>query len=87
MDVKKDQVIDFLTKVNDETSIDPQIQLLSSIIDRELRWNQDRINTFLNGLIVEIREDNFANSIPKIEFLVGALDNENSEALSKIKGE
>jgi len=87
IDVKKEQVIDFLSKINDETSIDPQIQLLSSIIDRELRCNHDRISSFLVGLIAQIKESDFENSIPKIEFLIGALDSENSEALAKIKGE
>ena len=87
IEVKKDQVIDFLTKVNDENSIDPQIQLLSSIIDRELRCNHDQISPFLNGLIVQIQQNDFGNCIPKIEFLIEALDYENSEALAKIKGE
>ena len=84
---KKEQVVDFLTKINDESSIDPQFQLLSSIIDRELRCNHERINPFMVGLIDLIMANDFTKSIPKIEFLVETLDNENSEALAKIKGE
>jgi len=87
LNAQKEHIVDFLSKINDESSIDPQFQLLSSIIDRELRCNHEQINTFMTGLIDLIKSNDFIKSIPKIEFLVDTLDNENSEALAKIKGE
>ena len=38
IDVNKGgEIISFFSKINDEETVDPQIQLLSSIIERELR--------------------------------------------------
>jgi hypothetical protein len=87
LDAKKEQMVEFLVKIKDEASIDPQIQLLSSIIDRGLRSSNDRISPFLEALIPQIQSNDLEHSLPKIEFLVEALDNENSEALAKITGE
>jgi hypothetical protein len=84
---KKEQLIAFISKLNDTKNIEPQFQLLSSIIERELRNNNDRPNVFMNSLITAIQGNDVKNSLSKIEFIVGVLDNENSEALAKIKGE
>ena len=87
LNTKKDQLVDFLAKLYDVNSIDPQMQLLSSIIERELRPLQERLIPYFERLIAEVQADELDKSIPKIEFLVEALDAENSEALAKIKGE
>ena len=86
-DSKKDQLIEFITKINDVNNFQPQFQLLSSIIERELRNANNRPDVYLNTLVDEIRNSNMDNVLPKVEFLVEALDTENSEALLKIKGE
>lgn len=88
MEAKKDQVIDFLSKVNDTGSLDPQFQLLSSIIDRQLRnLSPDKTINFIDHLITEIKDNQINMAMPKIELIVEALDSENSKALAKIKGE
>lgn len=86
-DLKREQLIDFITKIIDVNNAQPQFQLLSSIIERELRNANNRPDVYLNSLLDEIRNSNLENALPKIEFLVEALDTENSEALLKIKGE
>lgn len=85
---KNEQLINFLSKINDNANTQPQFQLLSSIIERELRNSNERHpETFLNVLLQQIKNNEVENILPKIEFIVEALDSENSEALAKIKGE
>ncbi|MFD2146219.1 hypothetical protein [Mucilaginibacter antarcticus] len=86
-DVKKEELIEFLTKINDINNAQPQFQLLSSIIERELRNINRKSIPYLNTLVEEIKSGAIESVVPKIEFLVEALDTENSEALSKIKGD
>jgi hypothetical protein len=87
-DLKKEQLIDFLLKINDVNNTETKFQLLSSIIERELRNSNNRHpETFLQTLLDEIRNDQVDNVLPKIEFIVEALDTENSEALAKMKGD
>lgn len=84
---KKDQLIEFLTDINDIENTQPQIQLLSSIIERELRNTHKKPDAFFKALVKELESNQVESALPKIEFIVGALDVENTEALSKIKGE
>jgi hypothetical protein len=85
---RKEQLIDFFSKILDHNNVQPQFQLLSSIIERVLRnTNNGEPGLFLNTLIDEIRNDNTQAILPKIEFVIEVLDSENSNALSKIKGE
>jgi hypothetical protein len=86
-DAKKDQLIEFISKIIDGENTQPQFQLLSSIIDRELRNQHSKREVFFSGLLQEIKNSNVDEVLPKIEFIVEALDSENSDALSKIKGE
>lgn len=86
-DAKKEQLIEFITKISDKENTQPQFQLLSSIIERELRHQHNKREVFLGTLLQEIKNNDIENVLPKIEFIVEALDTENSEALSKIKGE
>lgn len=84
---RKEQLIDFFSRIIDQNNVQPQFQLLSSIIGRELRAVNSQPQIFFNTLIEEIKNDQTAAVLPKIELVIGALDEENSEALSKIKGD
>lgn len=85
-DGKKDQLIEFVTKVSDTENTEPQFQLLASIIERELRSESKKPDTFFNSLLQEIQDNDFEAFLPKISFMADALDTENSVALAKIKG-
>ncbi|SFH36970.1 hypothetical protein [Pedobacter insulae] len=84
---KKEQLIDLLKKINDIENTQPQIQLLSSIIERELRHDQKKLSVYIKSLITELEENKVNAALPKIEFIAEILDGENSEALSKMKGD
>jgi hypothetical protein len=84
---KKEQLIAFFSKILDQNNVQPQFQLLSSIIERELRNTSNQPQIFFNALIEEIKSDDTEAVLPKIERVIEALDSENSEALAKIKGE
>lgn len=84
---KKEQIIDFITKIGDVNTTQPQYQLLSSIIERELRLHKSEPEAFFARLKNELEQNNVKSVLPKIEFIVAALDTENSEALAKIKGD
>jgi hypothetical protein len=84
---RKEQLIDFFSKLLDQNNVQPQFQLLSSIIERELRNNNSQPQGFFNSLIDEIKNGNTQAVLPKIELVIEALDSENSDALAKIKGQ
>lgn len=85
---RKEQLVEFFSKLLDQTNAQPQFQLLSSIIERSLRNSQqEQAQVFLNSLINEIKSDDTKSVLPKIEFIIEVLDGENSNALSKIKGD
>ncbi len=83
----KEKLIEFLSKLNDIDNTDPQFQILSSIIERELRNLNKKPHVFFNNLIAEVKNENTENLIPEIELITEALDVENSEVLAKIIGE
>lgn len=85
-DNKREQLVEFINKLNDIENTQPQYQLLSSIIDRKLRLYK-KPSTYLQTLVKELEENHVDEALPKIEFIVSALDTENSEALLKIKGD
>jgi len=86
---KKEPILEFINKVVDADTLQPQFQLLSSIIEREFRIRNTNPDVYLNRLKQELeqKETNMESVIPKIQFIVKILDNENSDALAKIKGE
>lgn len=84
---RKEQLIEFFSKILDQNNAQPQFQLLSSIIERELRSVKNTPLVFFTGLIEDIKNDDTQAVLPKIELVIDALDTENSDALSKIKGE
>jgi len=83
----KEYLIDFISKLKDENSTQPQFQLLSNMIERELRVTSKDFNGYLESVIKEVKENNTEQFLPKIEFLADILETENSEALLKIMGE
>jgi hypothetical protein len=83
---KKDQLIEFVTNVGDSDNIQPQFQLLASIIERELRSDHKKPDTFFSSFLQEIHDNNIDAFLPKVSFIAEALDTENSVALAKIKG-
>ena len=86
-EARKDQVIDFISQINNVNNFQPQFQLLSSIIEREIRSFHIKPEIYLGELVDAIRGNNVQEAVPKLEFIIEALDEENSEALAKIKGE
>lgn len=86
---KKEPILEFINKIVDANTLQPQFQLLSSIIEREFRTRNTNPEVYLNKLKQELeqKETNMESVIPKIQFLVKILDSENSDALAKIKGE
>ena len=87
-ETKRDQVIEFITQVNDDNNIQPQVQLLCSIIEREIRHSQPMTpDQFFGTLINDIKNSDMPSVLPKLELIVEALDEENSDALAKIIGE
>lgn len=86
-DAKKDQLVEFITKISDKENTEPQFQLLTSIIERELRNHRNKKDAFFAAMLSALQSNNMLDLVPRVEFIIEALDTENSEALSKIKGE
>lgn len=88
-ETKKEQIIEFFDKIVDVNTIQPQFQLLSSIIERELRTKRINSETYLHAVKHELEQEpiNSEHLIPKIQLIAKILDTENCEALAKIKGE
>lgn len=86
-EAQKDHLVDFITKLKDEDSTQPQYQLLSSIVERELRSKNSSFQEYLESIITEIGKNDTSTFLPKVEFLADVLDMENSVALAKIVGE
>lgn len=89
-DINEEQrkdLIDLFSKMNDSNNSDPQIQLLSVIIERDLRNRKKQHKVFWKGVFEGLNNNPSTDSIEKLEYIVNALDFENSGALAKIKGE
>ena len=84
---QRQDLIDLFSKMNDSNNSDPQIQLLSVIIERDLRNRKKQQKVFWNGVFEGLNNNPSTDSIEKLEYIVNALDFENSGALAKIKGE
>ncbi len=86
-EVQRKDLIDLFSKINDSNNSDPQIQLLSVIIERDLRKRKKPHKLFWKGVLEGLNNSPSIESIEKLEYIVNALDFENSGALAKIKGE
>ena len=81
---RRDQLVDFVSQVSDTNNTQPQFQLLASIIERELRTENTRPDTFFLALLDEIHHNNIDAILPKVTLIAEALEVENSDALAKI---
>lgn len=84
---QKEHLIDFISQIKDENNTQPQFQLLSNIVERELRLASKDFGVYLESIIDEVKDNNIEQFLPKVEFLADILDTENSDALLKIVGE
>lgn len=84
---KLDEVKNFIEKLSDANSTDPQIQILSVIIEKELRKNKLKPNKFYKAIIDNIKSKSFHTIIDKLDYVITTLDNEHFKALAKIKEE
>lgn len=84
---KIDQLKEFFDKINDIENIEPEYQLLTSIIERELRRDRKNPLVFIDNLVHELEDNKLEEAMPKIRIIAEALDSENTKALLKIKGE
>lgn len=82
---KLKEIEDLFTKLKDEDSIDPQIQLLSIVIERELRKNNLTSGNFFNTILKAFKEQVTSVLLKELRYVVIALDAEYSRSLSKIK--
>ncbi len=82
----KNDVINFFNKIQDEEILEPQFQLLTSIVERELREQKQSPAIFFLELLHNLEDNDIDQSLPKIEMVIEALDREHFDALSKIKG-
>jgi malate synthase len=86
-DLKKEQLLSFFSKIADADNAQPQIQLVSSILERELRNDDLSADEFYVTVIQDINNNNIQSLIPKVERVADALDIENEAALAKINGD
>lgn len=84
---KRKDIIELFKQINDGTNQDPQIQLLSIIIQRELRSQSKKSKVFFKEIIEDLEKEPSKKSIENLESIADALDVENSGAFAKIKGE
>lgn len=84
---KRKEIIELFKQISDGTNQDPQIQLLSIIIQRELRSQSKKSKAFLKEIIEDLQKEPSIKSIENLESIADALDVENSGAFAKIKGE
>ncbi|MBB6324472.1 hypothetical protein FHS59_000087 [Algoriphagus iocasae] len=71
-------------KLKDEDNIDPRIQVLSVIIEAELRKKNFPKSKFFNSITSDINQKKYESLSRKLNHVVNALDNEYSHALAKM---
>ncbi|MDO1449554.1 hypothetical protein Q0590_24975 [Rhodocytophaga aerolata] len=85
---KQEEVVSLLTKITDDKNTDLPIQLLTVIIERDLREHKKRPKEFLLNLVRKLAsEESSEETLHELEIVASALNNKHIEALSKIKGE
>ncbi|AEI52167.1 hypothetical protein [Runella slithyformis] len=86
---KKEELIAFFSKVIDDDTMDPQIQLMTIIIEREF-WKKGKLanmTVFIRSLINGLNEKNVTiETAQKLETIVEAFDTEHTVAFDRIKG-
>lgn len=85
---KQEEVVALFNKIADDQNTEPPIQLLSVIIERDLRQQHRQPKQFLRRLVTNLSTGSNADeTLHELEVVVNALDTKHSEALAKIKGE
>ncbi|GAB4039840.1 hypothetical protein [Spirosoma gilvum] len=85
---KQDEVVSLFSRIADDQNMEPPIQLLSVIIERDLRQQRKQPRQFFRKLIDDLAKgDNSEETLHELEVVVSALDTKHTEALAKIKGE
>lgn len=85
---KQAEVVSLFNRIADDQNIEPPIQLLSAIIERDLRAQSKQPKQFLSKLVDSLSKgDGSEQTLHELEMVVHALDTKHSEALAKIKGE
>lgn len=85
---KQAEVVSLFKRISDDQNIEPPIQMLSAIIERDLRSQRRQPKQFLRKLVDNLSKgDGSEETLHELEVVVQALDTKHSEALAKIKGE
>lgn len=85
---KQEEVVSLFNRIADDQNTEPPIQLLSVIIERDLRQQRKQPKQFLRKLVNNLATgDNADETLHELEVVVHALDTKHSEALAKIKGD
>jgi len=74
-------------KLKDEDNIDPRIQVLSVIIEAELRKKNFPKSKFFNSITSDINQKKYESLSRNLNHVVNALDSEYSHALAKMSKE
>ncbi len=82
----KEDVLDFFLKLRSEDNIDPNFQILSSIVERKLRAKNHKPSVFFSLVIDNLSNDNFKAAYGNLGLIIEALDNEHFSSLSVLKG-
>jgi len=81
------ELVNFLKKLSSSESVDPQIQILYTMIERDLRMMKKKARLYIGDLINDLESNSLDKASNKLEELANTLDKEHFEALAKIKGE
>ncbi len=85
---KQEDIVSLFNRIADDQNMEPPIQLLSVIIERDLREQRKQPKQFFRNLVTNLTTgDNADETLHELEVVVNALDTKHSEALAKIKGE
>jgi hypothetical protein len=81
---KYQEVKELFEKLKDDESIDPRIQVLSVIIEAELRKKNFSKSKFFNSIAADINQKRYESLSRNLHHVVNALDREYSHALAKM---
>lgn len=80
------QIIDLFSVLENEENIDPQAQMLSVVIEQELRKQDLPSDTFFKSLSRDLKSKSYNKIIDQLNCVIEALDTEFSMVLSKMNG-
>jgi hypothetical protein len=81
------EVIDFLKKINEETNLDPEVQLMRSFFNRFYKERSKKTENELAKIISHLENSNLdKDTIKEIESLVKVLKFQNAQSYTRMKG-